>query len=338
MSSHTAKTAARSAQALSKSPLIQKAASHSSSSSTPVIASRSTTPASATAASKSFTCCSVPNNTSSSSPFVQTQKSHFSTHAARMASTMPAQHGHNEACCNIPPVISKGYEAKGAYEEIGGFKTYVTGPADAKKAIVVIYDIFGFFPQTLQGADILATSDAQKYRVFIPDWFAGEPCPIEWFPPNTEEKQKNVGGFFQKFPPPKVAGQVPDYVKAVQDKYSSLESFGILGYCWGGKVVSLVASGDSNPFKIGAEIHPAMVEPEDAKGIKIPLILLASKEEPDDAVKQFEGNLTAAKHVETFKDQIHGWMAARSDLEDARVKEEYSRGYKTVLQFFGKNF
>ncbi|KAK1701442.1 dienelactone hydrolase [Colletotrichum godetiae] len=253
-------------------------------------------------------------------------------------STMPAQHGHSEGCCNIPPVVSKGYDAKGSYEEIGGKKTYVTGPTDAKKAIVVTFDIFGFFPQTLQGADILATSGAEKYRVFIPDWFAGEPCPIEWFPPNTEEKQKNLGGFFQKFPPPKIAEQTPDYVKAIQSKYSSIESFATIGYCWGGKVVSLVASGDKNPFKVAAEIHPAMVEPEDAKGIKIPLIMLASQDEPEEDVKKFEANLNVTKHVETFKDQIHGWMAARSDLEDSRVKEEYTRGYKTVLEFFEKNF
>jgi hypothetical protein len=57
----------------------------------------------------------------------------------------------------------------------------VTGPSDATKAIVVIYDIFGYFDQTLQGADILAHSDKQKYKVFIPDWFKGNPCPIEWY-------------------------------------------------------------------------------------------------------------------------------------------------------------
>lgn len=38
-------------------------------------------------------------------------------------STMPAQHGHSEGCCNIPPVVSKGYDAKGSYEEIGSKKT-----------------------------------------------------------------------------------------------------------------------------------------------------------------------------------------------------------------------
>lgn len=80
-----------------------------------------------------------------------------------------------------------------------------------------------------------------------------------------------------------------------------------------------------------------MVDPKDAEGIKVPLILLASKEEPDDAVAKFSETLKVDKHVETFKDQIHGWMAARADLEDARVKEEYTRGYKTVVEFFARH-
>lgn len=104
--------------------------------------------------------------------------------------------------------MSKGYEAKGEYEEIGGYKTCmffslgfvfwvysigmlmngttdyldVTGPADAEHAIIIVYDIFGYFEQTLQGADILAYGDdAHKYRVYMPDWFKGQPCPIEWY-------------------------------------------------------------------------------------------------------------------------------------------------------------
>lgn len=80
-----------------------------------------------------------------------------------------------------------------------------------------------------------------------------------------------------------------------------------------------------------------MVDPADAEDVKIPTMLLASKDEPVDDVKKFEDTLKVPKHVETFKDQIHGWMAARSDLEDPRVREEYERGYKTVLEFFGKH-
>ncbi|KAL7757060.1 hypothetical protein ACKLNR_014053 [Fusarium oxysporum f. sp. zingiberi] len=206
-------------------------------------------------------------------------------------STMPAQYGHNKACCNIPPVLSNGYNGQGSYEEIGGLKSYVTGPADAKKGILAIYDIFGYFPQSIQDGDILATNHKQQYRVIIPDWFEGRPCPIDWYPPNTSEKQENLGAFFQKHPPTKVAGQVPELLKAAKAKYPEIIDWAIIGYCWGGKVVSLVTKADSTLFKAGAECHPAMVDPQDAEGIKTPLILLASKEEPDDAVKQFEANV-----------------------------------------------
>lgn len=92
-----------------------------------------------------------------------------------------------------------------------------------------------------------------------------------------------------------------------------------------------------NPFKAAIEAHPAMVDPKDAEGIKIPLALLASKDENPEDVKKFEANLTGPKHVETFSDQIHGWMAARSDLNDEKVKSEYKRGYETVLKFLSQH-
>lgn len=38
-------------------------------------------------------------------------------------SAMEATQGHSKPCCNVPPVVSSGYEKKGTYEEIGGFKT-----------------------------------------------------------------------------------------------------------------------------------------------------------------------------------------------------------------------
>ncbi|KAK4453491.1 Carboxymethylenebutenolidase [Podospora aff. communis PSN243] len=253
-------------------------------------------------------------------------------------STMPASHGHNEACCNIPPIVGSGYNAKGQYDQVDGLKTYVTGPHDATKGIVVIYDIFGYFDQTIQGADILATSSDQKFKVFIPDWFAGNPCPIEWYPPDNEDKQKKLGAWFGGNPPNGAAERLPGLVKALEAKYPSIKSWGVFGFCWGGKVVSLVTSGSSNPFAIGGTAHPAMVDPKDAEGIKVPFILLASGEEPDDTVKKFEDTLKVAKHVETFKDQVHGWMAARADLSKDRVKEEYARGYKTVLSFLVKNW
>lgn len=81
-----------------------------------------------------------------------------------------------------------------------------------------------------------------------------------------------------------------------------------------------------------------MIDPAGAEKILVPYILLASGEDPADTVKEFESKLKVPHHVETFADQVHGWMAARADLSNARVKEEYARGYKTLLDFFGKQW
>ncbi|KAI3397814.1 hypothetical protein diail_10347 [Diaporthe ilicicola] len=255
-------------------------------------------------------------------------------------STMKATGGHSEACCNIPPIVSSGYQKKGDYETIDGRKTYVTGPVkDASKGILVIMDIFGFFDQTVQGCDILASADDHnKYAVFMPDAFDGEPLPIGLFPPDTEEKQQKVGAFFGKNSPPSFVPKAHSTVKAAQEKYPNIKEWGVVGFCWGSKVISLSLSGGDSPFKIAAECHPAMVDPSDAEKIKVPLIMLASKDEDAGDVKEFEAALTGPKHVEIFDDQIHGWMAARSDLTDKRVQEEYTRGYKTVLTFFANYF
>ena len=112
--------------------------------------------------------------------------------------------------------------------------------------------------------------------------------------------------------------------------------WGILGYCWGGKVAGLAVQKEGNGgFKALGEVHPAMVDAEDAKKISVPTIMLASGDEDEKDVKAFEANLKAEhKHVEIFGDQVHGWLAARAALGEKRVKEEYERGYGTLLKFY----
>jgi dienelactone hydrolase len=215
----------------------------------------------------------------------------------------------------------------------------ITGPVDATKGLISIFDIFGFVPQTLQGADILASgNETQTHKVFMPDWFKGNAVPAEWYPPDTEEKQKKLGEWFGNNDPGKVAAALPAYVKAAQAANPSIKSWAILGYCWGGKVVELVTSSAANPFAAAAVAHPAMIDPKGAEKITVPFALLASGEDPAEDVKAFESGLNVPHHVETFKDQVHGWMAARADLSDARQKAEYARGYQTVLDFFGKHW
>lgn len=65
--------------------------------------------------------------------------------------------------------------------------------------------------------------------------------------------------------------------------------------------------------------------------------MLPSKDESKEDVEKWEKGLKVSSQVEWFPDQVHGWMAARADLDDAKVKKEYERGYKLVLDFFHKH-
>jgi len=168
----------------------------------------------------------------------------------------------------------------------------------------------------------------------MPDFFEGKPADISWYPPDTEEKGKKLGEFFGgAAAPPKTLSKIPGILDAIKKENSGLDTWGVVGYCWGGKIVNL-SSQSGTPFKAAAACHPAMVDPADAPKVTIPIAVLPSKDEDKDALTKYESELKVKHVVEWFPTQIHGWMAARSNLEDAEVKKEYERGYKLLLDFF----
>ncbi|KAI1752402.1 Alpha/Beta hydrolase protein [Xylaria castorea] len=238
---------------------------------------------------------------------------------------------HSEACCRVPPVVGEGYEPKGQYVDLYGLKTYVTGPSDASKAILVVYDIFGFFPQTLQGADILATGDAQ---VFMPDFFNGNPANMEWYPPVNDEQKAIMGEWFKTAQWSIHKPKLPDILQEAAKINPNIKAWGIMGYCWGGKMASMVGGDEPGLFKVAVQTSPARIDAEEGARVKIPTMLLASNGESAADVKQYEESLTVPKYVERFDDQLHGFMSARADLKNDRVKSEYERGYALTLKFF----
>lgn len=69
----------------------------------------------------------------------------------------------------------------------------------------------------------------------------------------------------------------------------------------------------------------------DAQALSIPHIVLASKDEPADAVTAYTDLLAKnhgqkEAHVETYSKMWHGWMGARADLEQEESRAEYARG------------
>ncbi|TFK76734.1 hypothetical protein BDN72DRAFT_829888 [Pluteus cervinus] len=200
-------------------------------------------------------------------------------HVSPYRASMSTIHNTNAACCSIPPV-KHDYTPHGAYKSYGDFKkVYITGPdnASSKSAIVCAYDIFGFFPQTQQGADILAT--ALNTRVYMPDFFEpASPFPPSKYPPKTEQDNADIQAFFGGPASPTVnTEKLLAFGKALRGE--GIDRIGAYGFCWGGKI-AIRAGGPSTPFSSVAMVHPAMMSVQDAETLTVPVGIYISKDEP----------------------------------------------------------
>lgn len=130
----------------------------------------------------------------------------------------------DKACCSLPAVTTHDYKPKGTYTKLAGLDVYTTGPSHSTRALIAVYDIFGFAPQTLQGADLLSQSLAAL--VLVPDFFEGKALPLSLYPPDTDEKKKTAGEFMQGTA--NVDANVPkleEVVKEAKQKYESVKGW-----------------------------------------------------------------------------------------------------------------
>jgi len=63
-------------------------------------------------------------------------------------------------------------------------------------------------------------------------------------------------------------------------KSKGVTSFGIFGFCWGGRV-SCSASCELEDIKCSVLLHPSQMVITDAENVKCPMLLLPTKDEPD---------------------------------------------------------
>lgn len=180
--------------------------------------------------------------------------------------------------------------------------------------MLYVFDIFGFSPQTLRGADTLAynLSASSPTLVIVPDWFDGAVAQKAWVPPVTPEQQEKLGGFIQnKASPGLVVPRVLELTKSINKTFANVDKLGIFGFCWGGKLASLVCQDDKDSFVVAVQTSPARIDPEEAKKVSVPMALLLSGDEDAELAAKYVGNLTRGTLLERFEGQIHGWMSAR---------------------------
>jgi len=237
-----------------------------------------------------------------------------------------------KACCSLPPVQAD-YTPKGSYSDVNGLKSYIIGEESSKKVILVVYDIFGYSPQILQGADLLAS---QGFRVIMPDFLVGKYATPNMFD-GSEEGNKARNEFFSGFPGA-IDSQLEPVRKTISSVKTSDNTVGVVGYCWGYKV--LVKS-DSKDYAALAGAHPSFAAADDADHVSKPLALLASKDEDKAVMKQIyeaaEAKNSGKNVLKTYDTVPHGWMAARADFKDKDASAQYVDGYETLVKFLKAN-
>ncbi|RSH91368.1 hypothetical protein EHS25_009667 [Saitozyma podzolica] len=230
-----------------------------------------------------------------------------------------------------PPAESTGYELKGRYEAVGSYdKVYTVGPEGAKHALVVVYDIFGFWETTLRGQDILATNLGTT-KIYVPDVFRGHPFPKDR-DGDKDELKKFFGGTA------KLDDRLPEVVEFAKGLKNEFETVSLMGYCWGGKL-ALMALASDKVFCCGAVVHPAMIAGEDGDDLSVPLGFYPSMDEPKDVVRRIheamQGKPFREKCGYHLYDTVHhGWAAARADLKDPENKKQYEDVYRRLGEYF----
>lgn len=226
----------------------------------------------------------------------------------------------------------------GSYTDV-----YVVGEKSSSQAVIALFDIFGFYPQTQQGADIIAESLGA--RVYMPDVFFGKPYPLEDFPATTDETKQKLGSFFQNEAGfDTVLPGILNLAKILRD--DGVKKLYMYGLCWGGKV-SIIAGtktvnldGSSTPiFDAVAALHPAFLNAADGKELQVPVAIYASR---DESVEEFKkiidevGNKPwASKNAyRVYSNMHHGWGGARADLDNEENKAAFTDVYGRLATFY----
>lgn len=209
----------------------------------------------------------------------------------------------------------------------------VTGPESATKAIFVLYDIFGYSHPIIRGVDKLADAG---FRVFMPDFFEGNPAPMSLMPLDGPPDEDAMDKFCaERGDTKKTMKRMSELLKHCEKLQPSIKTWGLLGYCWGGYVCQYAIGADT-PFTACVECHPGFPEVEVAEAVTIPLMALCSKDEPEKDFAHFQPALKVPNYFEVFETMVHGWLSARAELDKDDVLTEFNRGYAMMADWFKK--
>jgi dienelactone hydrolase len=246
------------------------------------------------------------------------------------------------ACCSKPAPASKDYTLKGSIKPYGSFeKAYIVGPTDSKRAIVFVYDIFGYYPQTQQGADILA--DRVNALVIMPDFAHGKPFDLQRYdnPPPDAKIWEEVSKDF--FAPEVFSERVNELREVAKQLKSDGKTFvGAIGLCWGGRLVLTGGESETKELDAVASSHPAKLDESDGQKLPIPVALFPSKQDQIDIAEKIvkENKAKPFGGPSDFKPYLnmhHGWTGAHAYLDREDNLADYQDVYGRLTTFFNNS-
>ncbi|KAF9370191.1 hypothetical protein CPB97_002950 [Podila verticillata] len=242
-----------------------------------------------------------------------------------------------DACCNTPSTEAH-WHNKGEYQTLGtkiageDRRTYRTGPKDSKRGLIAVYDIFGYHPTGLQFFDRVALSHG-GFQLSAPDFFKNGGITNEqmgagvmpWIHENADFKKNHINEII---------------LAAVEDlRKDGCTSFSIFGQCWGALMAVLAASQEGQPFLTAGGPHPSFFSIETLKDVKVPVIILASKDEADmiPVAESVDAKGFAVKSFhKRYENMHHGWTGGRGDWTIAEQREAGLDAVDQLGAFFAK--
>ncbi|GMH18807.1 hypothetical protein Nepgr_020648 [Nepenthes gracilis] len=230
-------------------------------------------------------------------------------------------------CFENPPNLDSTSGA-GSVQEIGGLSAYITGPADAKLAVLLISDVFGYeAPNLRKLADKVA---AAGFLVVVPDFFYGDPI-IKFDDPNFDRE-----AWKRKHGTDKGSEDARSVIADLKSR--GVTAVGAAGFCWGGVVVVKLAKFDD--IQAGVVLHPGQLSVDDIYAVKVPIAILGAEHDhasPPDQLKQFGEILSANSGVENlvkiFPGVSHGW-SVRYSAEDEPAVKSAEEAHSDLLNWF----
>ncbi|KAL1358447.1 hypothetical protein HN51_003716 [Arachis hypogaea] len=232
-------------------------------------------------------------------------------------------------CFENPPNLNSGVHGSGNIQELGGVKSYVTGPHDSKLALILISDVFGYeAPNLRKLADKVA---AAGFLVVVPDLLYGD-----YF--DLENPQFDRAAWLRAHGTDKGCEDAKPLFSALKSK--GVTAIGAAGFCWGGVVVVKLANSSDIDMKAAVILHPGPIPDDEYSEIKVPVALLMAENDncytPEKA-KQIGEMLSAKPELESFvkiyPGVSHGWTV-KYKVDDEGAVKSAEEAHHDMLNWF----